>query len=136
MRTPYLAVLLASLAAACGKPPAAAPPPESVVQFLLSSASNDFYAHPAGNPGRFRNVRIGHIVTAGGEKNYRLCGEFLPTETGATKEWTRFATLKMSDYEQWIGPAAAAYCGSEIIWDSPGDLSSALQNRLDSLRKG
>lgn len=72
-------------------------------------------------------------MTAGGEKTYRLCGEFLPTET-ATKGWTRFATIKMTDYEQWIGPAAATYCGSGIIWDSPGDLSAALQSRLDSLR--
>ena len=64
-----------------------------------------------------------------------LCGEFLPAQEGGKAEWTPFATIKTSGYEQWIGAQAARSCqGSSVIWDKVGDLSSSLQSRLDSLR--
>ena len=108
---------------------------DSVVQFLLTAAATDFHTHRPPDPVRFRDVRIGHAMTPKGEKQYRLCGQFLPAQEGGKAEWTAFATIKTSGYEQWIGAQAAGYCqGSSVIWDKEGDLSSSLQSRLDSLR--
>jgi hypothetical protein len=108
---------------------------DSVVQFLLTAAATDFHAHRPPDPDRFRHVRIGHAMTPGGEKQYRLCGQFLPVQAGGKAAWTPFATIQTSGYEQWIGVQAAGFClGSSIIWDKVGELSSSLQRRLDSLR--
>jgi len=64
-----------------------------------------------------------------------LCGEFL--REGEKAEWTPFATIKTSGYEQYLGGGAAAYCAaSPIIWDTRDDLSASLQTQLDSLPKG
>jgi len=108
---------------------------DSVVQFLLTAAATDFHTHRPPDPVRFRDVRIGHVVTPRGEEQYLLCGQFLPAQEGGKAEWTPFATIKTSGYEQWIGAHAAVFCqGSSVIWDTVGDLSSSLQSRLDSLR--
>ena len=108
---------------------------DSVVQFLLTAAATDFHTHRPPDPVRFREVRIGHVMTPSGEEQYMLCGQFLPAQAGGKAEWTPFATIKTSGYEQWIGAQAAAFCqGSSVIWDKVGDLSSSLQSRLDSLR--
>jgi hypothetical protein len=108
---------------------------DSVVQFLLTAAATDFHAHRPPDPVRFRDVRIGHVITPSGEKRYMLCGQFLPAQEGGKAEWTPFATIKTSGYEQWIGGQAAAFCqDSSVIWDKVSDLSSSLQSRLDSLR--
>jgi len=110
-------------------------PIDSVVQFLLTSAATDFHTHRPPDPARFRDVRIGHVMTPSGEEQYMLCGQFLPAQAGGKAEWTPFATIKTSGYEQWIGAQATAFCqGSSVIWDKVGDLSSSLQSRLDSLR--
>jgi len=110
-------------------------PIDSVVQFLLTSAATDFHTHRPPDPARFRDVRIGHVRTPSGEEQYMLCGQFLPAQAGGKAEWTPFATIKTSGYEQWIGAQAEAFCqGSSVIWDKVGDLSSSLQSRLDSLR--
>jgi hypothetical protein len=150
----YLAVLFATLVlAACSTAPvkrdesqAVSPTQElapelqkasidSVVQFLLTAAATDFHTHRPPDPVRFREVRLGHIVAPSGEKQYMLCGQFLPAPEGGKAEWTPFATIKTSDYEQWIGAQAAGFCqGASIVWDQVGDLSSLLQSRLDSLR--
>jgi len=69
------------------------------------------------------------------EKQYMLCGQFLPAQAGGKAGWTPFATIKTSGYEQWTGAQAAGFCqDSSIIWDKVGDLSSSLQSQLDSLR--
>ncbi|HEY3130595.1 MAG TPA: hypothetical protein VGL91_14140 [Acidobacteriota bacterium] len=150
----YLAVLFATLVlAACSTTPVTrresqavsptqvlAPEPQkasmdSVVHFLLTAAATDFYTHRPPYPLRFRDVRIGHVMTPSGEKQYMLCGQFLPAQQGGKAEWTPFATIKTSGYEQWIGAQAAGFCqGSSVIWDKVGDLSSSLKSRLDSLR--
>jgi len=151
----YLAVLFATLVlAACGTSPVTrggyqavsptqvlAPEQEkasidSVLQFLLTAAATDFHTHRPPDPVRFRDVRIGHVMTPSGEAQYMLCGQFLPAQQGDKAEWTPFTTIKTSDYEQWIGAQAAGFfCqGSAVIWDKEGDLSSSLQSRLDSLR--
>ena len=108
---------------------------DSVVQFLLTAAATDFRTHRPPDPVRFRDVRIGHVVTPGGNEQYMLCGQFLPAQEGGNAEWTPFATIKTSGYEQWIGAQAARFCqGSSVIWDKVGDLSSSLRSRLASLR--
>jgi hypothetical protein len=74
-------------------------------------------------------------MTPSGESQYILCGQFLQAQEGGKAQWTPFATIKTSGYEQWIGAQAAGFCqGSSVIWDTVGDLSSSLQSRLDSLR--
>ncbi|MBS1914066.1 MAG: hypothetical protein JST22_18915 [Bacteroidetes bacterium] len=108
---------------------------DSVVQFLLASAATDFHTHRPPDPLRFRDVRLGHIAVPGGEDQYMLCGQFLPAQEGGRAEWTPFATIKTSGYEQWIGAQAAGFCqGSSVVWEQAADLSSSLQSRLDSLR--
>ncbi len=108
---------------------------DPVVQFLLTSAATDFISHRPPDPVRFRNVRIGHVMTPSGEPQYLLCGQFLPAQEGGEAKWTHFATIKTSGYEQWIGAQAAGFCqDSSVTWDKVGDLSSSLQSQLDSLR--
>ena len=150
----YLAVLFAALVlAACGtapvtnsnsptasstpvlKPEMQNAPTDTIVQFLLTSAATDFLAHRPPDPVRFRDVHIGHLTTSGGEEQYMLCGQFLPAQGGGKAEWTPFATIKTSGYEQWIGAQAASFCqNSSVMWDMEADLSFSLQGRLDSLR--
>ena len=108
---------------------------DSIVQCLLTSAATDFHAHGPAGPISFRDVRLGHIIRPGAEKQYRLCGQFMRTQPGSNAQWTPFATIKTSDYEQWIGGTASAFCqDSSIVWDNVGNLSSLLERRLDSLR--
>jgi hypothetical protein len=107
----------------------------TVVQFLLTAAATDFHSHRPPDPVRFRDVRIGHVVAPSGEKQYRLCGQFLPAQQAGKAQWTPFATIKTSDYEQYIGAQAAGFRQeSSVLWDNDDDLSSSLQSRLDSLR--
>ncbi len=108
---------------------------DSVEQFLLTSAATDFHAHRPSDPGRFRDVRMGHIMTPAGEPRYMLCGQCLAVQEGGSVEWMPFVTIKTSGYEQMLGRQAADYCqDSSMIWDREGDLSSLLQSRLETLR--
>ena len=149
----YLAVLLATLIlTACNTAPSTrrespAPSPtvvvvpqqqkaslDSVVEFLLTSAAKDFHTHGPSGPLRFREVRVGHLTSPNGEEHYMLCGQYLATKESNT-EWTSFATIKTSGYEQWNGAQADGYCQrASVKWDSEGDLSPTLQSRLDSMR--
>ena len=106
---------------------------DSVVEFLLTSAANDFHTHRPPNPVSFRDVRVGHVVNSNGEQRYMLCGQFLPAQDGGKADWIPFTTIKTSGYEQWIGAQAAGYCQGSVIWDKV-DLSSELQRRLGALR--
>jgi hypothetical protein len=75
------------------------------------------------------------MLTSSGEKQYLLCGQFLPAQEGGKAEWVHFATIKTSGYEQWIGAQAVGFCqASSVTWDDAGDLSSLLQSQLDSQR--
>jgi hypothetical protein len=138
----HRAVLFATLVlAACtsrvtrSESRAVSPALEPVVQFLLTAAATDFHTHRPPDPVRFRDVRVGHVMTPSGEEQYMLCGLFLPAQGGGNAEWTPFATIKTSDYEQWIGAQAAGFCQhSSVIWDKEDDLSPSLQSRLDSLQ--
>jgi hypothetical protein len=137
----FVALLSIFALAACRTaPPARTSPglqggsPDSAVAFLLAAAATDFQTHRPPQPLRFRDVRSGYAVTSAGTKQYRLCGEFLPAPGSGTSEWTLFATIRTSGYEQMLGAQAVASCRqSSVRWDKE-DLSSSLQSRLDSLR--
>ena len=108
---------------------------DPVTQSLLTAAATDFHTHVRSDSVRFRNVRIGHVLTPSGAEQYMLCGQFLPAQEGGKAEWAPFATIKTSGYEQWNGAQAAGFCqASSVLWDKEGDLTSSLQSRLDSLR--
>jgi hypothetical protein len=108
---------------------------DSLTQLLLEDAASDFHSHRPPSVARVRNVRLGHVMTGDGAKQYMLCGEFLPKQSEGKVEWMPFATIKTSGYEQWLGAQAASQCQrSTVTWDNNGDLSSSLQARLDSLR--
>jgi hypothetical protein len=108
---------------------------DPVVQFLMTAAANDFYTHRPPDPVRFRDVRLGHVLTASGEAQYLLCGQFLPKQESGKPEWMPFATIKTSGYEQWLGGQAAEFCRRPaVVWDGERDLSGELQSRLDSVR--
>jgi hypothetical protein len=140
-------VLFAALAfVACTAPPdmrsesraassaqALAPELQTAVQFLLGAAADDFHTHGSPRTALFRNVRIGHVVGPDGTRRYVLCGLCSPA---GKADWTPFATIKTSGYEQYIGVQAGAYCQSPpVVWDeNVGDLSSSLGSRLASLR--
>jgi hypothetical protein len=108
---------------------------DSVAQFLLTAAATDFHTHGPPDPVRFRNVRLGHEIAPSGLKQYMLCSQFLPAQEEGKAEWTPFATIKTSGYEQWLGAQAVRFCqDASVIWDTVNDLSSSLQGCLDSLR--
>ena len=107
----------------------------SPLQYLLSVAASDFHARVQKDSVHFRNVRLGHVITPEGAKQYILCGEFEQTK-GGEAGWTPFATIKTSRYEQWIGGQAAGLCQrSSVIWDGNKDISSLLKKRLESLQE-
>ena len=109
--------------------------PDSALQFLLTAAATDFHTHRQPDPAGFRNVRFGYVLAPSGERTYMLCGQFLPAEEGGKAQWTSFATLKTSDYEQWIGAQAESFCQNpSAIWDTASTLSAQLQSRFESLR--
>src|SRR5262245_456625 len=136
-----VALLTTLVLVACSTAPATpdrSHPPNALmnpaVEFLLTSAATDFHTHRPLYPVRFRDVRSGYDMTPDGTRRYRLCGEFLPAQEGGEARWTPFATIKTSGYEQMLGGQAVGFCNrSTTTWDK-GDLSTLLQDRLDSLR--
>ena len=106
---------------------------ETAVRTLVVHSTDDFHKH--GPPAeRFRNVRGGYTATAGGQRQYFLCGEFLQTKANAQSEWMQFATIQTSGYEQWIGGQSMPFCEDPSAKWLKGDLSKVLQTRLASLR--
>ena len=99
--------------------------PDSVVQFLITSASNDFRNHQPPTPIDFRNLKIGYLKSPNSEKMFVLCGEFLSQEN---KEWTAFTTIKTSGYEQYLGKTQ--YCQDAIMVLTDESLSVELKNKL------
>jgi len=52
----------------------------------------------------------------------------------SAEEWIQFATIKNSEYEQWIGPNGNTYCeNSTVIPYLKLDLSEELKRVFDSL---
>ncbi len=100
----------------------------TVVEFLLTSAAKDFRTSGENLPIAIRAARIG-FFTASGKGNFLLCGSF-KSGSDAKAKWTHFATIKTSDYEQWIGGTAKAYCAQRTIKWHSGDHSTALMQRV------
>jgi hypothetical protein len=101
---------------------------ETVVQFLITSASNDFRSHQPPTPIDFRNVKIGYLTSPNDEKIFILCGEFLSQDD---KEWVEFATIKTSGYEQYLGKTQ--YCQDATMVLTDENLSVELKNKLAEL---
>ena len=109
-------------------------PPDSIIQFLIVSSASDFHTHPTKDHKQVRDVRLGHRLTDEGQKQYFISGEFLSSAEKTKGTWMTFTTIKMSDYEQWLGPQAKTFAQDPaVIWDHTGDLSSLLQRQMDSL---
>ena len=106
---------------------------DTVTKSLLEYAGSDFSAHSRAAT-QVRNVRVGHLLTAKGEKLYLLCGEFVPEDSESKAGWATVATIKTDPYEQWLGGQAESWCrNAKVNWEeNGGDLSSALRSRLDS----
>lgn len=106
--------------------PASADP--DAVAFLVAASAKDFKASGAQRPVAIRGARVGFFAE-GGKGVYLLCGSF-KTEAGARAKWTDFATIKTSDYEQWLGGTAKSYCGQRSIKWYAGDPSAALMKAI------
>jgi hypothetical protein len=103
--------------------------PPDVQASLLTWAASDFAAQ-GHKLDKVRNVHVRYAEQDTGERTYLLCGEFMPANPASTG-WTHFATIKTSPYEQWIGGMAEVQC-ERALPAGEGDLSSALQARLDA----
>jgi hypothetical protein len=99
--------------------------PDTVVQFLISSACNDFRNHQPPTPIDFRNVKIGYLVSSADEKIFVLCGEFQSKEN---MEWVDFATIKTSGYEQYLGKTQ--YCQNATMVLTDEKLALELKNKF------
>ena len=99
--------------------------PDTVVQFLITSAANDFRNHKPPTPVDFRNVKIGYLKSRNSEKTFIMCGEFLSQENN---EWVEFATIKTSGYEQYLGKTQ--YCQDATMILTDEKLSLDLKNKL------
>jgi hypothetical protein len=108
---------------------------DSVVFWLLDASAKDFHEHQPPIPVSFRNVQVRNLIGPNAENNYLICGQFLAQDKQNKDEWTSFATIKTSGYEQWIGTQSLGYCqDSKAISYKIKDLSSALKSRVDSLQ--
>jgi hypothetical protein len=137
IRSILLAVLLVTLgttvAAAQSRSRAV---PTEAVQYLLTSATSDIHAHhpPAGRI-TFRHARIGTLPQPDGQTFYLICAEYAGVTPGSKPTWMPFVTVKMAEYEQWLGPEATKdWCQHRHpTWDPRTDITAALQARSDSL---
>jgi hypothetical protein len=109
---------------------------DNVVRSIIDISATDFYKHQQPVPIDFRNVEIRLTIKENGEKLYVLCGQFLTHTKENKDDWIQFATIKNSEYEQWVGPNALTYCeNSKEISYTKTDLSSALKQQFDLLQK-
>jgi hypothetical protein len=105
---------------------------DNIVSSIINISANDFYKNQQPAPVEFKNVKLKYIKKPNGEELYILCGQFVTED----KQETEFATVKNSDYEQWIGNSASTYCqDSKEIPYTKEDLSLKLKNKFNSLKK-
>lgn len=108
---------------------------DSAFRFLIDASAKDFYDHQPPTPVGFRNVQLRNLAGTNAENHYLICGQFLALDKKDKDEWTYFATIKTSGYEQWIDGQSLGYCqDSKAIPYKGNDLSSELKNRFDSLQ--
>jgi hypothetical protein len=105
---------------------------DSMVGIIIELSANDFVKNQQPAPVDFKNVSLKYIKKESGEELYILCGQFVTKDN----QETQFATIKNSDYEQWIGNSALTYCqNSKEIPYTKEDLSVALKNKFRALKK-
>jgi hypothetical protein len=105
---------------------------DNIVRSIIDISANDFYKNQQPEPVAFKNVKLKYIKKTNGEELYILCGQFVTND----KQEIQFATVKNSDYEQWVGTSAITYCqDSKEMSYTKIDLSSALKKKFDSLKK-
>ncbi|MFT4076606.1 MAG: hypothetical protein QM647_13875 [Asticcacaulis sp.] len=102
----------------------------AVTEELLTASASDFQTHAPPKPVDIRNLRLGAIEQGNGDQ-YLLCGEFRAGSGTEPSDWTPFATIKTSGYEQWLGDQATTICGRQhITWEQNHDLSADLKEKL------
>lgn len=105
---------------------------DKIVNSIIDISAKDFYKNQQPAPVDFKNVKLKYIKKTNGEELYILCGQFVSSD----KQEIQFATVKNSDYEQWIGNSALTYCqDSKEIPYTKENLSSELKNKFNSLKK-
>jgi hypothetical protein len=125
-----LTLAMTALAAGAAGGSADAPPSAdpAAVEFLVASSAKDFKVSGANRPTAIRGARIGFFAESG-KGVYLLCGSF-KSGAGSQAKWIHFATIKTSDYEQWLGGTAKAYCEQPTIKWYSVDHSAVLEQRL------
>lgn len=109
---------------------------DSIVNYLIAASAKDFYEHQPPLPIKFRNIELRNLKGPNAEDNYLICGSFLTKENEATDTWTSFATIKTSDFEQWIGSSSESFIhDSKRVDYTTTDLTKALDQRLQLLIK-
>lgn len=104
---------------------------DSIVNTVIAISANDFHKNQQPAPLHFKNVKLKYMKKQDGEELYILCGEFSTNSETSVP----FATIKNSDYEQWIGNSALTYCEqSKAITYTKKDLSTELENYVKHLQ--
>lgn len=108
---------------------------DSIVEYLVNASAKDFVDHQPPIPVRFRNVQLKNLTGSASGDHFLLCGEFLAKDKQDKGDWTYFATIKTSGYEQWIGGQSIGYCqDAKPVAYKLTDVSALLQSRVDSLQ--
>ncbi|HMT35688.1 MAG: hypothetical protein IPL09_08140 [Bacteroidetes bacterium] len=106
-----------------------------VVQSIVDISSKDFFKNQKPLPVAFRNVQIRYNIKSNKDILYILCGQFSTQNNPNDDEWIQFATIKNSDYEQWVGPQSITYCENSIeMAYTKTDLASELMKHIASLQ--
>jgi hypothetical protein len=108
------------------------------VEFLLTQSATDFHTHHPSDPIHFQNVRVGHVLSASGEAQYILCGQFDATPENGQTEPAFFVTIDTNGgthgYDLLLGGQVPRLCQEpSLVWESEGDLSAVLQSKFDAL---
>lgn len=105
---------------------------DNIVNSIIEICADDFNKNQQPAPIDFKNVKLKYIKKSNGEELYILCGQFVTND----KQEIPFATIKNSDYEQWIGKNSLTYCeDSQEIPYTNKDLTSLLKLQFDLLKK-
>lgn len=107
---------------------AVADPDPAIVAFLLDASAKDFKLTGGNLSMAIKDARIGQFTENGKTINL-LCGTFKPV-ADAEDAWVHFATVKTSDYEQWLGATAKAFCDQESMQWYPQDYTAELLHKL------
>ncbi len=119
-------LIFAALLAAT--PPSAQSP--DIVSLLATSAA-DLRAHQS-PIADVRHVHAGQLKNQqSGATQLLICGEILQARATDAQDWIAFATIKMDDYEQWIGPSSDMFCKSPTVsWYPDIDLTADMKHDL------